>query len=143
MLRAVIDTNVLVSSILSKRGAPAQLVDVWREHKFTVVTSEAAIAEAERVLKDMVGTGKYRITPGEITGLLLMLRTNSEVVPGQANVNGAIPADPDDEKFLAIALDGQADIIVSGDKHLLRLGSFHGIPILTPRQFLDQLEQIP
>jgi len=51
----------------------------------------------------------------------------------------AIPDDPQDEIFLACALDGQADLIVSGDRHLLDLGKYHGIPILTARQFLDTL----
>ena len=48
-------------------------------------------------------------------------------------------ADPADDKFLACALDGRADLLVSGDDHLLRLKAFHHIPIVSARQFLDRL----
>ncbi len=52
-----------------------------------------------------------------------------------------ICADPDDDKFLACAVAGEADVIVSGDSHLLTLGSHAGIPILTPAAFLALLDE--
>ena len=143
MLRVVIDTNVLVSALLSKRGVPAQIVDAWRERKFMVITSEAAINEARDTLEELHGTGKYFIPRKDIDELLHLLRTIGQPVPGLADVAGAIPADPDDEKILAIALDSEAAIIISGDKHLLNLKTYRDIAIMTPRQFLDYLEQEP
>ena len=59
------------------------------------------------------------------------------------DTNVLVSQDPSDEKFLAIAIEGSADIIVSGDKHLLGLEKYQNIPILTPRQFLDLLEGTP
>jgi len=63
------------------------------------------------------------------------------LVAGDANVAGSYPDDPKDEMILACALDGQADVIVSGDLHLLDLGVYRDILIITARQFLDRLKQ--
>jgi predicted nucleic acid-binding protein len=63
------------------------------------------------------------------------------LVAGAVNATGSVPADPDDEMFLACPLDGQADVIVSGDHHLLDLGVYRDIPIMIARRFLEQLEQ--
>ena len=52
---------------------------------------------------------------------------------------GWVLADPDDDKFVESALIGNADVIVSGDHHLLELGAVESVPILTPRQFLQRL----
>jgi uncharacterized protein len=139
MLRVVLDTNILVSAILSKSSAPTQIVDAWRARKFLVISSEAAIFEVGKVLKDLHIIGKYRITEEQMDVLAHLLRSDALLVPGQEDVAGAIPADPTDEIFLSIALDGEARIIVSGDKHFLDLGTYRDIKILTARQFLEEL----
>ncbi len=54
---------------------------------------------------------------------------------------GNVPDDPDDETILACTVDGEADVILSGDRHLLGLGSFRGIPVLTIRAYLDRLNE--
>ena len=141
MLRVVIDTNILVSALLSKRGAPSRVLDAWQERTFLVVTSDAAILEVERVLNKLKSTGKYTILSEDIEAVLNLLRKDALLVPGQAETHGAIPQDPDDEKFLSIALDGEAEIIVSGDKHLLVLGKYQNISIQTARQFLDSIQK--
>ena len=56
-------------------------------------------------------------------------------------LSGVIPDDPDDEKVLACALQGQADLIVSGDRHLLDLGKFQGVSIITARALLERLAE--
>lgn len=140
MLRVVVDTNILVSALLSRSGAPRQVVNAWRERLFLLLTCESAMDEANRVLAELSATGKYAFTPEHSAQLLALLRNDALVLPAQAKVFGSIPADPDDEKFLAIALEGGADVIVSGDKHLLELGTFRGIPIKTAREFLEMLK---
>jgi putative PIN family toxin of toxin-antitoxin system len=140
MLQVVIDANVLVSSILSPRGVPAQIVEAWHARKFSLVINEAVISEIQNTLEDLDGTGKYFIPKSKIDKFLNSLRENACWVSALPNVAGAIPADPDDEKFLAIAIASKAPIIVSGDKHLLNLKEYQGITILTPRQFLDSLD---
>ncbi len=140
MLRAVLDTNILVSAVLSKSGAPAQVVNAWKAREFLLISSESAILEVQRVLQELHSTGKYAITNEQITDLLHLLRTDALLVPALADAAGAIPADPSDELFLSIALDGEAQVIVSGDGHLLDLGTYQTIKIKTARQFLDDLK---
>ena len=139
MLKAVIDTNVLISAVLSKSGTPAEILNRWRKRLFIVATSETAIQEAQRVLDDLGSRGRYDLPSGEISKFIQLLRKEAQFVSGQIAVSGIIPQDETDEIFLAIALEVNADVIVSGDKHLLELGKFNNIPILTPRQFLDLL----
>lgn len=140
MLKVALDTNVIVSSVISRKGAPFQLIQAWHAGKFTLISSPQIIEEVVGVLSQPRIKGTFFVTDGRITQLAETLRVEALLVDGKADVHGAIPNDPSDEMFLAAALDGQADVIVSGDKHLLGLGSFRSIPILTPRQFLDQLE---
>ncbi len=140
-MKAVIDTNVLISAVLSKTGVPAAILELWRNQSFIVATSETAILEAQRVLDDLGAKGKYNLPASEIAEIIRLLRKESQLVPGQVAVTETIPQDRTDEIFLAIALEADVDVIVSGDKHLLNLGKFKEIPILTPRQFLEILEQ--
>jgi putative PIN family toxin of toxin-antitoxin system len=140
MLRVVLDTNVLVSSVLSKKGAPAVLMQAWSDRLFDLVISETIIAETKRVLSGHRLKQPYNISDDRIVRLVELLRKNSILVPGSAAVAGAVPADPSDEMFIAAALDGNADVIVSGDKDLLEIESFRGVAIITPRQFLDQFQ---
>jgi putative PIN family toxin of toxin-antitoxin system len=140
MLRVVVDTNVLVSSVISKKGAPALLMQAWADRLFDLVIPEAIIAEIKRVLSEDRLKQAFNISDDRITHLVELLRINSILVPGSAAVAGAVPADPSDEMFLSAALEGNVDVIVSGDKGLLEIGSFRGIAIITPRQFLDRIQ---
>jgi putative PIN family toxin of toxin-antitoxin system len=140
MLRVVIDTNVLVSSVLSKHGVPAQVVAAWQERKFLVVTSIFAMNEARNTLEELHKTGKYTIHQNKIDELMNLFHTTAKFVLSMPDLTGVVPADPDDEKILATAVGGEASIIISGDKHLLNLKEYQRITILTPRQFLRLLE---
>jgi putative PIN family toxin of toxin-antitoxin system len=139
-MRIVIDTNVIVSSVISKKGAPAQLMDAWSDHIFDIVVSEAIIREVERVLLEPRLKQAFNITEERITRLVGMLSEDGILVPGTADVHGSVPTDPTDEIFLAAAVDGNAGVLVSGDKDLLDLVSYDDFVILTARQFLDRLK---
>jgi putative PIN family toxin of toxin-antitoxin system len=139
VLRIVVDTNLFVSSLLNRHGAPAQVIDAWRNRQYLLVVSEPIITEIRRVISSSSIQEKYAILDPDIEELLFLINHEALVVPGLADVMDAIPDDPQDEMFLACAVDGQADMIVSGDRHLLVLQEYRGIPILTARQFLDQL----
>jgi putative PIN family toxin of toxin-antitoxin system len=136
----VIDTNLFVSSLINRQGAPARLIDAWRNRSYLLVVSEAIISEIRRVISSPGIQGKYSILDQDIEALLVLLNQEALVVAGQADVAGAVPPDdPQDEIFLACALDGKADLIISGDKHLLNLQEYQNIPILTAGQFLVKL----
>ena len=139
MLRIVIDTNVIVSSLISKKGAPATLLDAWIGQQFDVVMSDAILDEVEQVLLEPHLKGKFNITDERVARLLHTFREDAILVSGEADVHGEVPGDPSDEKFLAAALEGGADVVVSGDQDLLTLRTWRGIAILTPRQFLDHI----
>ena len=139
MLRVVVDTNVFVSSLLNRGGAPAKVIDAWRNRIYLLVVSEAIIEEICRAMRSPDIQGKYAILDQDIDALQELFHQEALVVPGLAHVSGMVPDDPQDEIFLACALDGEADLIVSGDKHLLNLREFQNIPILTVGQFLEEM----
>ena len=142
MWRVVLDTNLFVSSVLVKSGLPAQALQAWRERKFVLLVSPAIVAEIRHTLNYDRIRRKYRITDEDIGDLILLLEKNGLLVDGLADTSGVIPDDPDDERILACAIDGQADLIVSGDRHLLDLESYADIPIITARDFLERLEKL-
>lgn len=139
MLKAVLDTNVFVSSLLVKAGLPAQALAAWRRRRFVLVSSPAIIGEIRSTLQYPRIRTKYAITDEDVDQLVTLLERDALLVPGHVQVAGSIPQDPADECILACAIDAQADVIVSGDRHLLDLGTYRNIPILTVRQFLSQL----
>ena len=138
LARTVLDTNVYVSGTILARGAPYELLEAWRQQRFILVISQAILAEIERVLRYPRIRQRYSITARDIARLVDSLRADALVVPGDVEVSRTSD-DPDDDKFLACALEAQAECIVMGDPQLLSLGSYHGIAILTPREFLERL----
>ncbi len=139
MLRVVFDTNVLVSSVLLKAGKPAQAIQAWREQRFMLITSPTLIRELRGTLGYKRIRRKYNLTDRDVDDIVALLGNEAIIVPGVADVWGAVPLDPDDDHVLACAADGQADAIVSGDHHLLDLGVYRGIPIISVREFLGLL----
>jgi hypothetical protein len=138
MTRAVIDTNVLVSGVIAPHGAPRRVLEAWHAGGFALITSEAIIAEARRVLRYPRICGRYRLTEGDIVAVVDSLRNDAEVVAGLYEVRKSV--DPTDDVFLACALEGRAEYVVSGDAHLLEIGTYQGVLIVTPRQFMAILE---
>jgi uncharacterized protein len=128
--RVVFDTNVLISGYLWK-GTPRQALDSVRASQWTLLSSQATVEEFIRVL----AYEKFGLTPGEIEPVIADLRRISEFVEVRSRIR-IIKADPTDNIFLNLAIDGEADVIVSGDRHLLELKEFEGIPILSVRSFM-------
>ena len=133
MRRAVADTNVLVSA-LQFGGKPKQLLDLAVDGHIDLAISEAIVEETLRVLSD-----KFRRTPEEVRETDQQLRIVGRVVTPIEPIN-AIDEDPSDDRILECAVAATAEVIVSGDKHLLNLGSFRGIPIERVADFLILLE---
>lgn len=140
MLRVVLDTNIFVSSLLVKEGLPAQVLDAWSERKFLLATSPSLVSEIQSTLNYPRIRRKYNITNNDVNQLITLLAEDALVVPGDIEaVSGSVPDDPADEAVLACALDAEADLVVSGDRHLLDLVEYHGIRILTAREFVEKL----
>ncbi|MDA8398770.1 MAG: putative toxin-antitoxin system toxin component, PIN family [Actinomycetota bacterium] len=133
-LRAVLDTNVIVSG-LGWRGAPAAVLDAVLDGRVTLVTSPPLLAELRRVL---LYPKLARVIEGG--GKLADLVEASGVVVLSSRVF-AVVGDESDNRVLEAAVEGAADYIVSGDEDLLGLGSFQGIAVETPRDFFGSRER--
>ncbi|MGA2401363.1 MAG: putative toxin-antitoxin system toxin component, PIN family [Syntrophobacteraceae bacterium] len=138
MMRVVLDTNVVVSALLSPGGAPAQILRLERDGNIRLIFSPDTLKEHWRVLSS-AKIRKYMETRGvsfqTVEEFLKNIARISIAVPGSTKVD-VLREDPSDNVFLACALEGGADFIVSGDEHLKALGSFEGIPVLGPTSFL-------
>ena len=141
MLRAVLDTNIFISSLLNKKGAPARLLDLWKDGRYLLLSSPAIISEIKAVLELPRIKAKYSLDDFDIRKLLNLLEKDALLVPGLADVGNAIPDDPDDHIFLSCALEAGADVIVSGDRHLLDLKKFRGITVLPVKEFIELIEK--
>ena len=135
MERVVLDTNVLISAIISSKGSPAKILDLWREGAFDLVFSEETLQELINVLSRGKMLRITGINEDELNRLVSYLRNSSIVVDSSEDISIAIE-DPDDTKFISCAVQAGAKYIVSGDHHLLDVEKFEGTSIVTPAEFL-------
>ena len=129
MLRVVADTNILVSSLLFG-GVPAEVVSAATNKRILLITSEEIFAELDRVLQE-----KFKYSATDAFDMQASLRVVTQIVTPLIPVS-AVEADADDNKIIECAVAGNADCIVSGDRHLKELKIWQGIEIITPREFV-------
>jgi uncharacterized protein len=140
-VRVVLDHNILVSALLSPRGSSGQILAAYRSGRFDLVTSKPLLVQLETLL----GRRKFgpRITKEQSAELLALLRSGAELAEVTGMVQGC--RDPDDDLVLETAIQGHADLIVSGDLDLhdprvtVRL-LLHAIQVLTPAAFALALQ---
>ena len=138
MFRAVLDANVFVSAAIHPDGPPGRIIEQFlRTDAFTLVLSAAIVDEVMRALaypkvRRYVRRG---LDPGLWVEDVVVL---ADVVLDPIQVPG-VSKDPDDDKSLAAAIAGRASLVVSGDPHLLTVGEYQGVRIVTPRAFLNLL----
>lgn len=140
MRRVVIDTNVIVSSVLAPtRGHPASIVNAWRGGHFSLVISEEIIEEIKEVLNRFFSMPelreRYRLTRSSIGRLINLFHELGIIVPGTLGL-AVIERDPKEDKFIIAAIEGQAEYIVTGDDDLLSLKTYRGIKIISPAEFV-------
>jgi len=138
-MRVVMDTNVIVSALIRPRGVSGALLFYALQGAYTVLYTEAILQEWIQVLQRPKIREKYGITEQDIHTIVAFFLVRGEYV--EATTHLRVCRDSQDDKFLVAAIDGKADVIVSGDKDLLALSPFRGIPIVSPRQFLNLLER--
>ncbi len=131
-MRVVLETNTLVSAI-GWDGPPRQILIAIREGKHTFITSPELLDELARVL----AYPKLRpvATHPLLPVILAWLHWPEHLVIPQERIS-VVRADPADNSVLEVAIAGKADTIISGDRDLLTLHRFRGIPILTARGFV-------
>ena len=131
-MRIVLDTNVLISGIFFS-GPPYEILKAWREKRIQFVITAEIFDEYDRVAE--VLSNKYATV--NISEILNLVAIHSEIIQ-PAVLTTQISEDKDDDKFIACALLGEVDVIVSGDKHLLCLNGFKGIEIIKPKSFCEK-----
>lgn len=129
MIRAVIDTNVFLSSLFWK-GKPKQILEMAFSKKFEGVTSPQILLELEGKLRK-----KFNYPEEQTKKYVELILSQFTVVEPTSKVS-AVPNDPTDNKIIEAAIEANADYIVTGDKHLLKLGRYLNVKILKPDQFL-------
>ena len=138
-VRAVIDTNVFVSGIISPKGAPRKILDLARKEVFKVLTSATINHEILNVLHRNYIYTKYNLNEMIIDDITSFLYEGTIITEEKVEVL-RIKKDFEDNKFLGCAIEGEADCIISGDEHLLAIKYYKGIQIIDPKTFLKILE---
>lgn len=137
----VLDTNVVVSGVLTRTGPPFEILHLWHARRFTLIVTDRVNREYHRVLSE-ARINRLRKLRGFDARLFLHLLAIDAVWIDREIEPIIRSRDPNDDQLLSAALNGNADILVTGDIDLLelagdtRLGSLR---ILTPREFLDEL----
>jgi putative PIN family toxin of toxin-antitoxin system len=128
-MRVVLDTNVFISGIFWEGNFCSQIIDKWRKGRFQLVSSPKLIDELVKIL------GNFKISMPEemIEEWKNLIIENSIMVDPLAAIK-AVKDDSEDDKFIEAAVYGEADFIVSQDKHLLKLKEYNKINILNPEE---------
>lgn len=134
MRRAVLDTNVMVSAVISD-GKARELLKKGIENEYRIVTSELILKELMTVLC----RPKFKTSQEEANGIIIALRKTAAVVDVKTRIE-AVKEDTKDDMLIETALDGEAHVIVTGDNHLLKLKRFRTIKIITIKEMLTCLK---
>lgn len=138
MIRAVIDTNLLISYALTKGETLSRFVDHWEKGTFVYLTSPPIIEELKEVLERPYLRHKMAADPQP---LIDSVEADTELTPGELVLQG-VCRDPKDEIFIACAVEGRADYIVTGDEDLLNLEEYQGIKVIRPEEFVTILDAL-
>jgi putative PIN family toxin of toxin-antitoxin system len=138
MMRVVLDTNILVSGAIKPNGMAGRILAYLRHDAFSLLYSREILDELVDVLTRPHLREKYHLTEHYLHFFLHLIRLRGEIVTPNREIR--ICRDPNDDKFLEVAISGTADYLISRDDDLLTLSVFEGIPIIRPEDFLERLE---
>lgn len=137
-MRVVVDTNILVRALIKPQGSVGPVLQRLRWREYTLLLSRATLDEVVEVVHRPRLRVKYGLSDSALRAAIRLIVLRSELV--QPDVQISACRDPKDDKFLEVAVAGQANVIVSGDDDLLTLDPYEGIPIVTPGRFLAMLD---
>lgn len=138
MIRAVLDTNTFISAVINIESSVAQeIYQNAKQKRFLLVISPPILTEVDNVLHrpNVIKVHKHSLQ--ELTEVIKEIADVSYIVQGKTEIKTV--RDPDDDKIIATAVEGNADYIVSRDKDLLDLQEYQGIKIITPEEFMKIL----
>jgi len=131
-MKIVLDTNVFISGIFF-RGPPSQILQAWKNKKLRIILSQDILDEYHRVAESI--SSKYPTI--DIFQIIELVMVHGQFVDS-ADLDITVCEDPDDNKFIECAIASNTKIIVSGDKHLLKITGYQGITVLKPREFVNR-----
>ena len=131
-MRVVLDTNVLISGIFFS-GPPSTVLKAWAKQSLQIVLSQQILDEYQRVSEEI--SSKFQEI--DILPIIELVTIHGQFIDTQG-IDISACEDPDDNKFLECAVAGKCKIIISGDKHLLKLSGYEGITVMSPRNFIDK-----
>lgn len=139
-IKAVVDTNLFISGLFGEGSLSAILQDLWIKQTFDLVTSIEIMKEVSRVLHYPRIKLQFNVKE-ETVKRFFRLVFRKALVTKDLYIIDKITDDPTDNKFLACALEGKADFIVSRDAHMRNLKQFHGIHIIDVKTFLEKVKK--
>ncbi len=139
-IRAVIDTSVMVSVAFAKEGVAQKLRDLIADDVFVMVTSKAILKELYEVLHYPHIINRFKASEKYIQEFVGMVAEHALIIKGIYKIEG-IAEDPEDDMFIACALEGEVDYIVSRDPHLRNIKHFQGIQIIDASTFVEKVAE--
>lgn len=133
-IKAILETNVFISGVFWK-GPPFEILKAWQERCFHLVISLPILDEYRRILNEFALERRMPV----LNSVLKVIELHSEIVK-PVSFSEPVCRDPDDDKFLEAGIAAGAGYVVSGDRALLDLKSYHGVEIVRPSRFLLLLE---
>ena len=130
-MKIVLDTNVLISGIFFS-GPPYQVLKAWQVGKINIAISEEILSEYQRVAQEL----SKQFPSVDIDHILKIIAIHAEIVDTRG-YEVTVCEDPDDNMFISCAIASKTKVIVSGDKHLLKISGYQGIEVFKPRDFED------
>lgn len=136
-LRVVVDTNVIVSGIISRNGYPASIIEAWLRGEFEVIISKKLQEEVNEVFDRLKIKKRPNHSSKDVKKILGVLFNKAEKIkPKRMDIN--ISLDIKDHFLLELAASAKADIIVSGDEELLGCVDYKGTKIMSPKSFCEK-----
>jgi uncharacterized protein len=135
-VKVVLDTNVFISGVFFG-GPPYQILSAWRDGKIQLIISQEILSEYCRVGEIFVD----KFPSIDLQPILDLVTIEAELYDAK-EFSEPVCNDPDDDKFLACAIASGSRIIISGDKHLIKISGFEGIEVLKPSEFVKRHLQI-
>lgn len=139
-MRVVLDTNIFVSATIKPDTAPALVVQKFLHGKIEVLVSQKLLQELEESIFYLRSRKYSNWTEDEVRQFVGDVKEIAQEITLDS-IEPVIADDPDDDIVLATAVTGRADYIISGDRHLLDLKEYKGVPIMTAARFLELLEK--
>ena len=135
-MKVVLDTNIFISGIFWEGNFSSKVISLWRNRKIDLISSVPIIEELVSNLKGF----KIKMDEETVQEWENMILENAVLVEPEEKID-IVKDDADDNKFIEAAVTGKASYIVTQDNHLLKIKEFRGIKILTPKEFLNEINK--